>query len=72
MAECLDGIRYGAAMPKSSVDNATTNMLCLWLEPWDTDHWMRPGEQFTQSSPKASPKSLPSTWSSTIEESASG
>ena len=34
-------------MPKTSVDNATTNMLCLWLEPWGTDHWMRPGEEFT-------------------------
>lgn len=22
-------------------------MLCLWVEPWGTDHWMRPGEAFT-------------------------
>jgi len=34
-------------MPKTTVDNATKDMLCLWLEPWGTDHWMRPGEEFT-------------------------
>ena len=34
-------------MPRTSVDNATENILCLWLEPWGTDHWMRPGERFT-------------------------
>ncbi len=33
-------------------------MLCLWVEPWGTDHWMRPGEEFTvvtQTAPEESP-----------------
>jgi hypothetical protein len=34
-------------MSKLSVRNDTGGMLCLWLEPWGTDHWMRPGEEFT-------------------------
>ncbi|MFH8387275.1 hypothetical protein ACH4E7_41275 [Kitasatospora sp. NPDC018058] len=34
-------------MPKTRVKNDTENMLCLWLEPWGSDHWMRPGEEFT-------------------------
>ncbi|MFJ5924749.1 hypothetical protein ACIQF6_19325 [Kitasatospora sp. NPDC092948] len=45
-------------MPKTSVDNDTENLLCLWLEPWGTDHWMRPGEQFTvvtEGEPEESP-----------------
>ncbi|MFE0458763.1 hypothetical protein ACFW1A_05820 [Kitasatospora sp. NPDC058965] len=45
-------------MPKTSVNNDTENMLCLWLEPWGTDHWMRPGEQFTvvtEGEPEESP-----------------
>ncbi len=53
------------AVPKTSVDNAT-DVLCLWLGPWGTDHWMRPAKS-SQSSPKANLKSLPSTWSSTIK-----
>ncbi|MDX2389324.1 MULTISPECIES: hypothetical protein [unclassified Streptomyces] len=34
-------------MSKTSVSNETESMLCLWVEPWGTDHWMRPGEEFT-------------------------
>ncbi|MCI3225409.1 hypothetical protein [Streptomyces sp. NP-1717] len=34
-------------MAKTSVSNETDTMLCLWVEPWGTDHWMRPGEEFT-------------------------
>ncbi|MFB7678515.1 hypothetical protein ACFC26_44745 [Kitasatospora purpeofusca] len=34
-------------MSKTSVSNETEGMLCLWVEPWGTDHWMRPGEEFT-------------------------
>ncbi|WP_329536941.1 hypothetical protein OG568_51080 (plasmid) [Streptomyces sp. NBC_01450] len=34
-------------MSKTSVSNETSSMLCLWVEPWGTDHWMRPGEEFT-------------------------
>lgn len=34
-------------MPRTSVRNDTGNILCLWLEPWGSDHWMRPGERFT-------------------------
>ncbi|MET7872635.1 hypothetical protein [Streptomyces cyaneofuscatus] len=34
-------------MAKTSVSNETNSMLCLWVEPWGTDHWMRPGEEFT-------------------------
>ncbi|MEU9623613.1 MULTISPECIES: hypothetical protein [unclassified Streptomyces] len=33
-------------MSKTSVTNQTGSMLCLWVEPWGTDHWMRPGEEF--------------------------
>jgi hypothetical protein len=34
-------------MPKTAVKNDTTDTLCLWLEPWGTDHWMQPGERYT-------------------------
>ena len=34
-------------MPRTSVRNDTGKILCLWLEPWGSDHWMRPGERFT-------------------------
>ncbi|WP_328580551.1 hypothetical protein [Streptomyces sp. NBC_00370] len=34
-------------MSKTSVSNATSNMVCLWIEPWGTDHWMNPGDEFT-------------------------
>lgn len=27
--------------------NETGKVICLLLEPWGTDHWMRPGERFT-------------------------
>jgi hypothetical protein len=43
---------------KTSVSNETDSMLCLWVEPWGTDHWMRPGEEFTvvtQTAPEESP-----------------
>lgn len=33
-------------------------MVCLWGEPWGTDHWMRPGEEFTvvtEAEPEQSP-----------------
>ncbi len=33
-------------------------MPCLWVEPWGTDHWMRPGEKFTvatEAEPEESP-----------------
>lgn len=34
-------------MSKTSVSNETGSLLCLWVEPCGTDHWMRPGEEFT-------------------------
>jgi hypothetical protein len=34
-------------VPRTAVRNDTEDMLCLWLEPWGSDHWMRPGERFT-------------------------
>lgn len=34
-------------MPRTSVHNETEDLLCLFVEPWGTDHWMRPGERFT-------------------------
>ncbi|MDX2818639.1 hypothetical protein PV410_39935 [Streptomyces sp. PA03-5A] len=34
-------------MSKISVNNGTDGLLCLFLEPWGTDHWMRPGDNFT-------------------------
>ncbi|NUP53684.1 MAG: hypothetical protein HOW97_41140 [Catenulispora sp.] len=34
-------------MTKTSVGNGTDDLLCLWLEPWATDYWMRPDEVFT-------------------------
>ncbi|MER7831727.1 hypothetical protein [Streptomyces sp. NPDC095602] len=45
-------------MAKTSVSNETDGMLCLWVEPWGTDHWMRPGEEFTvatRTAPEDSP-----------------
>ncbi|MET9482000.1 hypothetical protein [Streptomyces sp. NPDC006638] len=45
-------------MSRTSVSNETESVLCLWVEPWGTDHWMRPGEQFTvvtESEPEESP-----------------
>ncbi|WP_369274641.1 hypothetical protein AB5J55_36070 [Streptomyces sp. R11] len=45
-------------MAKPGVSNETDRMLCLWVEPWGTDHWMRPGEEFTartQTEPEESP-----------------
>ncbi|MFD3982469.1 hypothetical protein ACFWR6_28140 [Streptomyces griseus] len=29
------------------MNNETDSLLCVWVEPWGTDHWMRPGEVFT-------------------------
>ncbi|WP_344469140.1 hypothetical protein [Kitasatospora kazusensis] len=40
------------------MSNETESMLCLWVEPWRTDHWMRPGEEFTvvtEKEPEESP-----------------
>jgi len=34
-------------MARTSVTNETEDLLCLWVEPWGTDHWMRPGEVLT-------------------------
>jgi hypothetical protein len=34
-------------MPRTSVRNDSEKILGLWLEPWGSDHWMRPGERFT-------------------------
>ncbi|MEU1623636.1 hypothetical protein ABZ479_40930 [Streptomyces sp. NPDC005722] len=31
-------------MQKISVHNGNRGMLCLFVEPWGTDHWMKPGE----------------------------
>ncbi|SPF07421.1 hypothetical protein SMA5143A_8278 [Streptomyces sp. MA5143a] len=45
-------------MSQTSVSNETDSMLCLWVEPWGTDHWMRPGEEFsvvTETGPEESP-----------------
>lgn len=42
-----DERQYGAVMPKTAVKNDTESTLCLWLEPWGSDHWMRPGDRFT-------------------------
>ncbi|WP_234343136.1 hypothetical protein [Streptomyces fulvoviolaceus] len=40
------------------MSNETCSMPCLWVEPWGTDHWMRPGEKFTvatEAEPEESP-----------------
>ncbi|WP_394426144.1 hypothetical protein [Streptomyces sp. SGAir0957] len=29
------------------MSHETRSVVCLWVEPWGTDHWMRPGEEFT-------------------------
>lgn len=34
-------------MSKTNVSNETESVLCLWVEPWGTDYWMRPGEELT-------------------------
>ena len=34
-------------MSKTSVSNETSDLLCVWIEPWGTDHWLCPGEEFT-------------------------
>ncbi|MEU4803281.1 hypothetical protein [Actinosynnema sp. NPDC023587] len=34
-------------MSRTSVSNETEGLLCLWVEPGGTDHWLRPGEEFT-------------------------
>jgi hypothetical protein len=31
----------------ADVSNETGSLLCLRVEPWALDHWMRPGEVFT-------------------------
>ncbi|MFJ5064668.1 hypothetical protein ACIP96_35295 [Streptomyces nigra] len=45
-------------MSKTSVNNETSSMVYLRVEPWGTDHWMRPGEEFTvmtEAEPEPSP-----------------
>ncbi|MEU9314989.1 hypothetical protein [Streptomyces sp. NPDC048295] len=40
------------------MSNETSNMVRLWVEPWGTDHLMRPGEEFTvvtEAEPEQSP-----------------
>lgn len=32
--------------------------MCLWVEPWGTDHWMRPGEVFIVAT-RADPENAP-------------
>lgn len=34
-------------MPKFRVTNDSVKLLPMYLEPWGTDHWMKPGEKFT-------------------------
>lgn len=45
-------------MVKTSVGNETDGLLCVWVEPWGTDHWMRPGEVFTVVT-EAEPEGMP-------------
>ena len=40
------------------MSNETDSLLCLWVEPWGTDHWMRPGEVFTVAT-RADPENAP-------------
>ncbi|MFC8827823.1 hypothetical protein ACFT9I_21065 [Streptomyces sp. NPDC057137] len=45
-------------MSRTSLSNETSSMVCLWGEPWGTDHCMRPGEGFTvmtEAEPEESP-----------------
>lgn len=45
-------------MAKTSVGNDTDDLLCLWLEPWGRDYWMRPDEVFavgTETDPEEAP-----------------
>ncbi|MFD8725710.1 hypothetical protein ACFV2H_49185 [Streptomyces sp. NPDC059629] len=35
--------------------NETGSMLCLWIEPWGTGDWMRPGEELTEAEPEQAP-----------------
>jgi len=44
--------------PWTDVSNETDSLLCLWVEPWGTDHWMRPGEVFTVAT-RADPENAP-------------
>ncbi|GIH29287.1 hypothetical protein Aph01nite_75970 [Acrocarpospora phusangensis] len=34
-------------MAKIRLNNDTGAMLGIWIEPWGTDHWMKPGQTFT-------------------------
>jgi hypothetical protein len=40
------------------VSNETDSLLCLRVEPWAPDHWMRPGEVFTVAT-RADPENAP-------------
>jgi hypothetical protein len=40
------------------VSSETDSLLCLRVEPWGTDHWMRPGEVFTVAT-RADPENAP-------------
>lgn len=40
------------------MSNETDSLLCLWVEPWGTDHWMRPREAFTVAT-QAEPEDAP-------------
>ena len=40
------------------MSNETDSLLCLWVEPWGTDHWLRPGEVFTVAT-EAEPEDAP-------------
>ena len=40
------------------MSNETDSLLCLCVEPWGTDHWMRPGEAFTVAA-EAEPEDSP-------------
>jgi hypothetical protein len=39
-------------------EHETDSLLCLWVEPWAPDHWMRPGEVFTVAT-RADPENAP-------------
>ncbi|MFD7031568.1 hypothetical protein ACFWAR_26430 [Streptomyces sp. NPDC059917] len=34
-------------MPTISLNNDTAKTLCIWVEPWGEDYWMKPKERFT-------------------------
>jgi len=44
--------------PWADVSNETDSLLCLWVELWAPDHWMRPGEVFTVAT-RADPENSP-------------